>query len=100
MARPPFGQDERLERLHAAVAEEVTGDQVRAGDQQVALAGLRPGPTRMGVSSALTTWARMIRHRIALCACATAEAARSIMEWTNPGEGSGQGLDQRRAAVH
>jgi hypothetical protein len=30
----------------------------------------------------------MIRHRIAAFACATAAAARAIMEWTNPGEGS------------
>jgi len=46
-----------------------------------------PGPTRIGVSSADTTWARMIRHRIALFAPATAAAARLIMECTNPGEG-------------
>jgi hypothetical protein len=46
-----------------------------------------PGPTRMGVSSADTTCARMIRARIALFAAATAAAARLIMPCTNPGEG-------------
>ncbi len=48
---------------------------------------LGPGPTRIGVSSALMTCARMIRHRIALFAPATAAAARLIMPCTNPGEG-------------
>src|SRR5258708_5513537 len=41
----------------------------------------------MGVSSALITWARMIRARIAVFAAATAAAARPIMACTNPGEG-------------
>jgi len=36
-------QHERGERLQGPVAEEVIGEQVRAGDQQVALAGLRAG---------------------------------------------------------
>jgi hypothetical protein len=35
------GEDERFERLHRPVAEEVIGEQVRTGDQEVLLADLR-----------------------------------------------------------
>src|SRR5260221_3313193 len=38
-----IGEHEDLEGVHGPVAEEITGEQPRAGDQQVALAGLRPG---------------------------------------------------------
>ena len=37
------GEHERPERRQGPVAEQVIGEQPGAGDQQVALAGLRPG---------------------------------------------------------
>jgi hypothetical protein len=67
--------------------EEVTGEQVRAGDQQVALAGLRPRADPDGVSSAQITAAVMISALIRALACRTAFAARVSMACTNPSDG-------------
>jgi hypothetical protein len=48
---------------------------------------LGPGPTRIGVSSALITLAVITRARISMFTPRTATAARAIMECTNPSDG-------------
>ncbi len=95
-------QHEGGERLQAAVAEEVIGQQPGAGDQQVTLAGLRPGPhPDRGLISAHHVRQddqrpdRLVRHRHR----GGRPGDHAVHE---PGRGlrAGQRLDQLGAAVH
>ena len=51
-------------------------------------AGAFFGPTRSGVSSQHTAYARVISVRIRWWTSASSPAARLIMPWTNPTEGA------------
>ena len=94
--------DEAGERGQRPLAEEVAGEQVRAGDLQVLLlATSGPGPTRIGVSSPQMTRASRISARIVVFAAATARAARASRACTHPSRGPGPGhrLEDVRAPL-
>ena len=57
-----------------------------------------PGPTRIGVSSAHTTRARMTSARISLFAAATPRAARASSACTNPSDGRAPHSDSMMSA--
>jgi hypothetical protein len=96
------GEHERGEGGHAAVAEEVTGQQPGAGDQQVALAGLRPraDPDRGLVRADHVREDDQAPDQLVRLRDRRGGPGDHRVHEPRRGPRTGQRLDQLRAAVH